>query len=250
VNATIALTSLLPPATAPGQHITISRIDWTLPLSGLAMDIGFGGGQLRIDNFSTTISEGGVKLGGLAIDLGGGKLVEGAASLAGISLAPLIAASNLGSKIKLEGKVTGTVPFSYGPAGFRIVNGHLASDGPGRIELNRSVWNEQGGVAVNAVQDRAYQALENLAYDQLTADINSVAGGRLQVVFHVKGRSDPPKPQQAEIAIADILNGSALQKPIALPSATPIDLTLDTSLNFDELLKSYGEAWSKTLGRP
>jgi len=32
-----------------------------------------------------------------------------------------------------------------------------------------------------------------------------------------------------------------------LPSGTPVDLTLDTSLNFDELLKSYAEAWSKTL---
>jgi len=45
----------------------------------------------------------------------------------------------------------------------------------------------------------------------------------------------------------DIINGTALYKPIALPSGTPIDLTLDTSLNFDELLKSYAEAWSKTL---
>ncbi len=39
--------------------------------------------------------------------------------------------------------------------------------------------------------------------------------------------------------MADIINGTALQKPVPLPSGTPIDLTLDTSLNFDELLKSY-----------
>ena len=100
---------------------------------------------------------------------------------------------------------------------------------------------------VNAIQDMAYQAMENLAFDQLSADINSVANGRLQVVLHVKGRNEPPKPQQAEIAIADVVNGTALQKKIDLPSGTPIDLTLDTSLNFDELLKSYAEAWSKAL---
>ena len=99
------------------------------------------------------------------------------------------------------------------------------------------------------MQDLAYQALENLAFDSLTADINSVADGRLQIVFHVKGRSDPPQPQQAQVAIADIINGTALQKPIQLTSGTPIDLTLDTSLNFDELLKSYAEAWSKTLAQ-
>ena len=102
-------------------------------------------------------------------------------------------------------------------------------------------------IAINAVQDLAYQALETLAFDQLTAEINSVAAGRLQILFHIKGKSAPGKPQQAEIAVADVLDGSALSKPIALPDGTPIDLTLDTSLNFDELLKSYAEAWSKTL---
>ena len=53
----------------------------------------------------------------------------------------------------------------------------------------------------------------------------------------------------SQVAIADIINGTALQKPIQLTSNTPIDLTLDTSLNFDELLKSYAEAWSKTLAQ-
>jgi hypothetical protein len=249
VNANIVLTSLLPPVTAPGQHIAISRIDWTLPLSGIAVDFSFGAGTLRVDSLASGISEGNVRLGALTIDLLGTRAMNGAANLDSISLAPLVAASNLGSKVKLEGKVAGTVPFSFGPDGFRIVNGHLASLGPGRISLDRSVWTQGGAVAANAVQDLAYQALEYLAYDQLSADINSVAQGRLQVVFHIKGRSDPPKPQQAEVAVSDIINGTALQKPIALPSGTPIDLTLDTSLNFDELLKSYAEAWSKTLAQ-
>ena len=79
------------------------------------------------------------------------------------------------------------------------------------------------------------------------SSINSVANGRLSILFKIKGKSDPPKAQVAEVAVADIINGTALQKPVLLPSGTPIDLTLDTSLNFDELLKSYGEAWSNTL---
>jgi hypothetical protein len=81
----------------------------------------------------------------------------------------------------------------------------------------------------------------------MTAELNSIANGRLQILFKIRGKSDPPKPQVAEIAISDIINGTALQKQVPLPSGTPIDLTLDTSLNFDELLKSYTEAWSKTL---
>ncbi len=250
VNAKIALSSLLPPVTAPGQHIEISRIDWTLPLSGIAVDFSFGGNTLKLNSLTTSIADGKVKLGTIAINLAAPGKVEGAASLGSISLAPLVAASNLGEKIKLEGKITGTVPFSYGPEGFRIVSGRVAADGPGRISLNRSVWNEGGAGPPNVVQDLAYQALENLAFDALSADINSVPGGRLQVLFHIKGHSDPPQPQQAEIAVGDLLDGTVLQKPIKLTSGTPIDLTLDTSLNFDELLKSYSEAWSKTLGQP
>jgi hypothetical protein len=249
VEAKIALVSLLPPRTAPGQHITISRVDWTLPFTGVSLDLSFSPEALKIEAAKTGIAEGNVSLGALTVNLGGPRQFNGAAKLDGIALSQLVTATNLGSKIKLEGNVTGTIPFAVGPDGFRITNGRVASDGPGRISLNRSVWGE-AGLTANSVQDLAYQALEYLAFDSLSAELNSVGAGRLQIIFHIKGRSDPPKPQQAQIQVGDILNGTVMQKPIALPSGTPIDLTLDTSLNFDELLKSYSEAWSKSLGAP
>ncbi len=124
----------------------------------------------------------------------------------------------------------------------------MQSDSPGRLSLNRSIWTQDNTIATNAVQDLAYQALEYLSFDSLSADIDSVDKGRLQVVFHIKGHSDPPTRQEANIAIADLIDGTALSKAIPLPSGTPIDLTLDTSLNFDELLKSYAEAWSNSHG--
>lgn len=247
VNATIVLASLLPPVTAPGQHIAISRIDWVLPLSGVAADFSFGNGSLALERASTGISEGNLKLGAVNLDFSKPLQVKSEAQLDAISLAPLVAASSLGDKVKLEGKVSGSLPFTYGPEGLRIIDGHLRALGPGRITIDPSVWTQGGTLGVNAIQDMAYQAMENLAFEELSADVNSVAGGRLQVVFHIKGRNDPPKPQQAEIAIADVLNGTALQKHIDLPSGTPIDLTLDTSLNFDQLLQSYAEAWSNAL---
>jgi hypothetical protein len=254
VKSDIVLTSLLPPVTAPGQALNIARIDWTLPLSAVDVRFGFSPSAVQIARADTDIAEGHAALGAIAISLADPGHIAGAAQLTGIALNSLLAASNLGSKVKLEGKVSGRIPFTFGPEGFRITNGHVAADGPGRLSVNRSLW-AQGDAAINsnAVQDFAYQALENLAFEQMSADLNSVANGRLQIVFHIKGRSDPPKPQIAEVAIADILNGTALQKPIPLPSGTPIDLTLDTSLNFDELLKSYAEAWSNSLcpeGRP
>jgi hypothetical protein len=248
VKSDIALTSLLPPVTAPGQSLTISRIDWTLPLSAVDVHFGFSPTTVQIAKADTDIAEGHASLGAIALSLANPGQIAGTADLKGISLNSLVTASNLGSKVKLEGKVSGHIPFVMGPEGFRIVNGQVAADGMGRLSVDRSLWTQgEAAISSNAVQDFAYQALENLAFEQMSADLNSVANGRLQIVFHIKGKSDPPNPRVAEVAITDVINGTALYKPIPLPSGTPIDLTLDTSLNFDELLKSYAEAWSKSL---
>jgi hypothetical protein len=248
VKSDIALTSLLPPITAPGQSLTISRIDWTLPFSAVDVRFAFSPTTIQLDKADTDIAQGHVSLGAITIKVADPGRMAGAAEIKGIALNALVTASNLGSKVKLEGKVSGHIPFAIGPDGFRITNGHIAADGPGRLSVDRSLWTQgEAAISSNAVQDFAYQALENLSYEQMTAELNSVANGRLSIVFHIKGKSDPPKPQTANVAITDIINGTALYKPIPLPSGTPIDLTLDTSLNFDELLKSYAEAWSKTL---
>jgi hypothetical protein len=203
---------------------------------------------IKVDALSSGWAEGHASVMPFAINLADPGRIAGTAVLQSVNLQSLITASNLADKVKLEGKISAYIPFTVGPEGIRIVNGSIAADGPGRLSVSRSVW-AQGDAAIssNAVQDFAYQALEHLSFDSLSADLNSVSNGRLQVVFHVNGKSDPPQHQTADVAITDILNGTALYKPIPLPSGTPIELTLDTSLNFDELLKSYAEAWSKTL---
>jgi hypothetical protein len=45
------------------------------------------------------------------------------------------------------------------------------------------------------------------------------------------------------------LNGSAFQRRIPLPAKTPVDLTLDTSLNFDELIAAAKRAWEEAQAR-
>jgi hypothetical protein len=247
VKTKLAFTSLLPPTTADNQTVIISRIDWTLPFTGVDLRFAFSPTLVKVNALSSGWAEGRAALGPLTINMANLKQVSGTATLTSIALGSLVTASNLGERVKLEGKISGTIPFQVTPEGVRITKGRIASDGPGRLSINRSLWNQGGTVSVNAVQDFAYQALEYLAYDEMTAELNSIANGRLSILFKIKGKSDPPKPQVAEIAITDIINGTALQKSVPLPSGTPIDLTLDTSLNFDELLKFYTEAWSKTL---
>ena len=246
VKTQMVFTSLLPPTTADNQEVTVSRIEWTLPFSGVDLRFGFNPAAVKVNAVSSGWAEGRAYLGSFTVNLANPTAISGAAQLSGISLAALVSASNLGGRVKMEGKVSGTVPFISGPDGIRIANGRIAADGPGRLAIDRTLWTK-GEPSANAVQDFAYQALENMAFESLTAELNSIANGRLQIVFHIKGRSDPPKAQTADIALSDIVDGTALQKPVPLPSGTPIDLTLDASLNFDELLKSYAEAWSNTL---
>jgi len=252
VKTELDFTSLLPPVTAPGQKLAIARIDWTLPFSSIATSFSFSPTAIAVDSVSANFAEGGAALDAFRLDPANPASITGTAHLSSIALASLITATNMSGKIRLDGKISGQLPFTATAEGIHIAKGHIVSDGPGHLSVDRSLWAQGAGGAVsaNAVQDFAYQALEYLAYDQLSADLNSVAGGRLQILFHIKGHSDPPTRQTADIPITDLINGTALQKTVPLPSGTPIDLTLDTSLNFDELLKSYGEAWSKTLSSP
>jgi hypothetical protein len=166
----------------------------------------------------------------------------------------LIANTGFADKVKLQAVVDGRIPFRAGPDGLRFSDGDLRSVRPGRLSIPREALTEvaaSGGpeaVAgvegapmpeVNAFQDFAYQALENLAYNELEVSVDSRPGGRLGLVFGVKGRHDPPQKQQARISLFDVLRGRAFQRRIPLPSDTPVNLTLDTSINFDELLQTW-----------
>jgi hypothetical protein len=246
LQSSIAFRSLLPPITADGQKLDIAKIDWTLPFTDTHAVFALTPDALRVDGAKTNVAGGAASLDGMTVELGGKGALHDTARLENIDLAQIVSATNIGSKVKVVGRVNGVVPFTSSAEGFRIAKGHVESVGPGRLSIDRSLWTK-GDVAVNGVQDFAYQALENLAVDSMTADIDSVDNGRLRIIFHVKGRSDPPKPQEAKVGLFDLIRGTAFDKPIALPSGTPIDLTLETSLNFDELLKSYQAAWSDSL---
>ena len=98
------------------------------------------------------------------------------------------------------------------------------------------------GNTVAAVCDNMLTEFD-VTRDTLEADVASRPNGRLGMVFRIKGRFDPPKRQEANLGVADVISGKAFQKAIPLPSDTPIDLNLDTSLNFDELVRSLSAMW-------
>ena len=95
--------------------------------------------------------------------------------------------------------------------------------------------------------DFAYQAMEHLAFETLDATLKSRDNGRLGVLFHIVGRHDPPTRQQIRLSLTDLIRKRYMERKLPLPSGTGVNLTLDTTLNLDDLLADYAE-FRKTRG--
>jgi hypothetical protein len=245
----IRFISLLPPETAPNQAFAIGRIDWLSPIKTVAGNFHMKPQVIEIGGIAANVAGGSLKIDPLTITLGAKEAISAGIKLSQIDLGQLLADSNLASKVHLDAVASGSIPISISGAGVHITNGVIASTRPGRISIDRSLW-ARGAVSSNAMQDFAYQALENLAFDSLRGELNSQPNGRLEIVLHIQGHSDPPNAQEARIGLFDLVRGDAFNKAIPLPKGTPIDLTLDTSLNFDELLRAYQAARSPTISAP
>jgi hypothetical protein len=258
LDGRVRFTSLSPLATAPGQSIAVSQVQAILPLRDLSTRFTLAPDSIAVDAAGAGVAGGRVRLEPLVAPLDPRATLKGVLVLEHVDLGQVIATSSLADAIKTDAVVNGRIPFAWGPSGLTIQQGRLAAVGPGRISISRQALTGGKGVATPGAvavtgqaafaQDLAYQAMENLAFDQLDASMNSIAGDRLSVLFHISGRHDPPHKQKAVIAVGDLIGGHALAKPIALPSGTKINLTLDTSLNFGELVGDLRQMWRESLG--
>jgi hypothetical protein len=242
----IVFASLLPLVTAQPATVDAQRIEWLSPLTDTRARFSLAGTVLALDALTTHAAGGTLSLDPLRLVLAGAPQLKGTLHLSRIDLGQLVAGSNLGDKVKIDAVVDGTVPFAINARRFQIHDGHVAAIRPGRISLQRSLWTT-APAAANAVQDFAYQALENLAFDTLSGDLDSQADGRLGLVLHIVGRNDPARGENPEIPLTALIRGTAFDTPMPLPKGTPIDLMLDTTLNFDELLQSYRDAWASAV---
>ena len=254
VKGGVEFTSLVPTlVTAPDQRLTAERLEAVTPLTDLDLRFSMTGDAISLGAASATLAKGTASLDPMTVSLLPNAPLSGTLRLAGVDLGEIVAGFNLSDSVTIEANIDAALPFNLSPEGLRFKEGRIAATGPGRLSIKRAALTGVAASAaptapgapppaptqVNAVQDFAYQALENLAFDSLDATVNSLPEGRLGVVFHVNGRNDPPERQQARIKLLDLLRGTAFDKPIPLPSNTPVDLTLDTSLNFDDLMAAY-----------
>ncbi len=254
VKGAVAFTSLVPAlVTAPDQHIAAARLEAVTPLTDLDIRFSMNGEALTLGAASATLAKGKASLDPMTVPLAPNAAMTGTLRLADVDLGEILAGFNLSDSVTMQARIEALLPFNLSPEGLRFKDGRIAATGPGRLSIKRAALTGVAATAAapapgapppaptqtNAVQDFAYQALENLAFDQLEAKVDSRPQGRLGVVFHLKGRNDPPTKQKARIRVTDLARGTAFDKPIPLPSGTPVDLTLDTSLNFDDLMAAY-----------
>jgi len=241
LSGMIEFTNLAPLTTAPDQTLRIATLesiddftdlDLTFSLDKAALmvaggDIHAAGGVVSVEPFSVPLDR---------------RPFSGVIVLDRVQLGDLLAGSGFGDRVKLDAVVSGRLPFTSDPeTGVRIAGGTLYAAQPGRLSIQREALSdlEAGGggdVPPNTVEDLAYQAMENLAFETLTADVDSADGGRLGVRFHIVGRHDPPQRQELRLSLSELISREFLNRTLPLPSGTGIDLTLDTTLNLNQLV--------------
>ena len=261
----VAFTSLTPLETAPGQRLAAARIQRLAPLTSPQVSFQLGPAALLLEGGALSVGGGRVVLAPTRIPFGPGETWTGELRLEGVQLAEFVEGSPFADRVDLDAQVSGTLPFEVTPEGIRFVQGHLSAIAPGSLSIRREALtavDATGGDAraeletpggegtatvseqpdANTAVDFAYQAMEHLAFDLLDAQVNSLPGGRLGVLFHIRGEHAPPQHQEIRLSLGELIRRDFLNRELPLPSGTKVDLTLDTSLNLDQLLRDYVEA--------
>jgi hypothetical protein len=255
LKGVIAFTSLAPLVAAPGQTLSVERLDAIVPVTALTGTFGLDDKALTVTGGAADVGGGRVRLESLKVPLASGAPMVGVLVFDGVQLHDLVEASPFGDRAELDAKVSGRVPFQSEAGKVHIEDAELHAIQAGRLSINRqaltgvaatgSVSAPTGPPAAVAPNDTftdfAYQAMENLAFDKLEASIASRDDKRLGILAHIVGRHDPPQRQEIKLSLFDLLGRKFLNRRLPLPSDTGVDLTLDTTLNLDDLLADYAD---------
>lgn len=244
----VEFTSLTPLITAPDQRLTADHVQTVTPLTDLRLTFGLDEKALIIGDGEIRAAGGRISIEPLSLPLAPGEGWGGVIVVEGVQLNELLKSANLQDKAEFDAVVSGRLPFTYDPKdGWRIVGGVLNGVRPGRLSIQPEVFDDlaAGGgdpnVPPNTMQDLAYQAMQDLAISDLTAEVNSLDGGRLGVRFRINGRHDPPQREELRLTFMELIRRDFLNKKLNLPSDTPIDLTLDTSWNANQIVSDLLE---------
>jgi hypothetical protein len=249
-NGAMVFTSLAPLVGRSAGPLKADRVEGVVPLTDVSA-------LVKVENETATVTDGQGSVGGgkVRIDavasLSADQTVKGQVRMDGVQVHDLVASSPFSDKVSLTAQISGALPFRMTAGKLRIAGGVARADGPGRLSISRATFNPGGAAAGPATKDNlstfGYQAMSDLAFRTLTATIDSQADGKLRMVFHMAGKYDPPTKKELRLTWRDILDHDILNKPMPLPSNTAVNLTLDATLNLDDLIESEG-ALERQLG--
>lgn len=256
LSGKVAFTSLVPLVAAPGQTLRAEQIKTLAPLADAQITFALADEILQIEGASFALGGGKLTLLPFAIPFAPGAPWNGVIEFEGVQVKDLVESSPFGDRVDLEAKLSGRVPFQVSSEGIRVTDGTLRAIEPGRLSIVRAALTDvkaEGGAVIEAPEAVAvapdpyssfvYQALEHLAFDQLDATLNSQEGGRLGIRFQIKGEHNPPVSQKIRLTLREIITRK-ITRELPLPKGTKVDLTLDTSVNQDELLKDFTDIQS------
>ncbi len=251
--------SLAPLRAAPGQAFHAEAIAGLVPLTDATLRFGLDHEAVQIEAGSLTLGGGQVRLEPMEIPFASaGAPWNATLNIDNVQLSGLVAASSFADKVSLEAKVSGRLPLTITRTGVRVAKGELHAVEPGKLSIRRDALSNvaaAGGTPVDPkaapvpapaadapspYSDFVYQAMEHLAFTELSAQVDSQAGGRLGVLFHIKGEHQPPQRQEIKLTLREIITRK-ITRQLPLPSGTKVDLTLDTSLNLDQLLGDFAD---------
>lgn len=256
LSGEVVFTSLVPLTTAPGQTLKAASIDALAGLTKGEVTFAIADEAVQVAGADLTLGGGAVHVAPFRLPFGSGQSWKGVITFSDVQLSDLVEASPFADRVDLTARATGTIPFTMTPDGVRISGGELRATGPGRLSIRREALTgvaADGAVAAGPLgedipapetdtfTDFAYQAMENLAFQSLDAEINSLPKGRLGILFHIKGENAPPTHQEIRLTPLELITRSFLTKKLPLPSGTKVDLTLDSTLNLDQLLGDFAE---------
>ncbi len=242
LRGTIDFTNLAPLTTAPGQILHVDKLVTITDLTDLDVNFALGKAAVTVSGAEIQIAGGFIRVEPFLLPLDRTTPFDGVIVFDRVQLGELVKGAGFDDKVALDAVVSGRLPFTYDPvAGVRIQAGTLAAVQPGRLSIQREALSgiEAGGggaIPPGTVEDLAYQAMENLAFDTLSANVNSEGDGRVRLMFAIKGRHDPPERQELRLSIPELISRQFLNRPLPLPSDTGIDLNLNTTLNLNEVV--------------
>ena len=226
LDLTLTLTSLTPPASPPGQRLTIGRVDPGVALDEIALRFQI----LPGDPLRLGIEQGQVRFGGGRVLLRGVLFDPAAARLdlpleiEGLDLAELLRILDIDG-LSGSGRLSGRIPIAIESVGegegetVTIANGRLAAEGPGTLRF-QSDPARQALAAAGESAALMLRALEDFRYDELSLTIDKPATAGARLTLALLGHNP------------DVLDG--------YPFRFNINLEGDT----DRLMAALGQAYS------